>query len=128
MPTLRILIADKQHCQRLLIEKSLNLLGQFCVVPVASFEELDQLTQAGQAMDLVIINAALTREQGIDAALYCLRNTCVRNALIHGDEYLLLRDGANAKQWGTLMVARFADLATLMRMLDIQSVKDIREA
>ena len=114
---LRILIAEKQHSQRLLIEKSLNLLGQFGVAPVASFQELDELTQTGLMVDLVIVNSTLTQEQGIDAALFCLRNTCVRNALIYGDDHLLLRDGAATKQWGTLMMARFADLPALTRVL-----------
>lgn len=117
MPPLRILIAEKQHSQRLLIEKSLNLLGEFGVAPVASFQELDELTQTGLIVDLVIVNSTLTQEQGIDAALFCLRNPSVRNALIYGDDHLLLRDGATTKQWGTLMMARFADLPALTRVL-----------
>lgn len=117
MSPLRILIAEKQHSQRLLIEKSLNLLGEFGVAPVASFQELDELTQTGLIVDLVIVNSTLTQEQGIDAALFCLRNPCVRNALIYGDDHLLLRDGAATKQWGTLMMARFADLPALTRVL-----------
>ena len=119
MSPLRILIAEKEHNQRLLIEKSLNLLGQFRVATVASFAELDQLTQPSALIfDLAIANGALTREEGVDAALFCLRNTCIRNALIYGDEYLLLRDGASTKQWGTLMMARFADLQTLTRVFE----------
>lgn len=118
-PPIRILIAEEQHAQRLLIERSLNLLGQFRIGPVSSFAELSQLTQSTALMfDLVIVNNTLTREKGIDAAVFCLRNTCIRNALIYGDEYLLLRDGADTAQWGALTMARFADLPTLTWVLD----------
>jgi len=122
MPPLRILIADNQHSQCLLIEKCLNLLGQFCVAPVCSFHELDQVTQSPTlTFDLVVVNAALTRQVGVDAGLFCLHNASVHNALIYGDDYLLLRESAPTGKWGTLMMARSADLYTLMRALgDIQ--------
>ncbi|MDY7536291.1 hypothetical protein RGV33_32215 [Pseudomonas sp. Bout1] len=122
IPPLRILIADKQHYQCRLIEKCLNLLGQFRIAPVCSFQELDQVTQSpGLVFDLVVLNADLTREAGIDAGLFCQQNVNVRNALIYGDDYLLLRESAPTGKWGTLMMARSADLYTLMRALgDIQ--------
>lgn len=115
---LRILIADKQPLQCRLIEKCLNLLGQFRVAPVCSFHELAQVTRShGLMFDLVVVNANLTREAGIDAGLFCQQSINVRNALIYGDDYLLLRQPAPARQWGTLMMARSADLYTLMRAL-----------
>lgn len=122
IPPLRILIADKQHHQCRLIEKCLNLLGQFRVAPVCSFQELSQVTQSpGLMFDLVVVNADLTREAGIDAGLFCQQSANVRNALIFGDDYLLLRESAPTGRWGTLMMARTADLYTLMRALgDIQ--------
>ena len=67
--------------------------------------------------DLVVVNADLTREAGIDAGLFCQQSINVRNALIYGDDYLLLRQPAPARQWGTLMMARSADFYTLMRAL-----------
>lgn len=119
---LRILIADKQHTQCLLIEKCLNLLGQFRIASVCTFQELDQVTQSPALMfDLVVVNAALTHEAGIDAGVFCQRKASVRNALIYGDDYLLLRESAPTGKWGTLMMAKSADLYTLMRALgDIQ--------
>lgn len=118
MSPLRILIADQQHTQRLLIEKSLNLLGQYCIAPVASYAELDLLTQSSELeFDLVVVRGALTLVEGVDAAAFCLNRACIRNALIYGDDYLLLHGGLPARAWGTLMMARAADLHTLTRVL-----------
>lgn len=117
VPHLRILIADNQHTQRVLIEKCLNALGQYRVAPVASFEELEQLTHSpALEFDLLIINCQLARNEGVDAAGFCLRSTSVRNALVYGDDYLLLRDGSPTEQRGTLAVAKYPDLHVLKRI------------
>ena len=57
---LTILIADEQHLQRLYIEKMLNQLGYYRIVPVQTFEELRILTALpADPFDVLIINAAL---------------------------------------------------------------------
>lgn len=58
---LTILIADEQHLQRLYIEKMLNRLGYFRIVPVETFEEVQLLTAIpARPFDVLIINAGLT--------------------------------------------------------------------
>jgi CheY-like chemotaxis protein len=57
---LTILIADEQHLQRLYIEKMLNQLGYFRIVPVQTFEEVLILTTIpAEPFDVLIINAGL---------------------------------------------------------------------
>lgn len=57
---LTILIADEQHLQRLHIEKMLNQLGYYRIVPVQSFEEVQILTSIpAEPFDVLIINAGL---------------------------------------------------------------------
>lgn len=57
---LTILIADEQHLQRLYIEKMLNRLGYFRIVPVETFEEVQSLTAIpARPFDVLIINAGL---------------------------------------------------------------------
>ena len=81
---LRILIAEKRHSQRLLIEKRLNLLGQYRIAPVASYHELDVLTQADAwIFDLVIVNASLATEAGVDMADLIRRSRNIRSAYIY---------------------------------------------
>ena len=51
--SLRILIADAQHFNRLRIERLLNQLGYFRVAPVQSLEELLPLVEYGcEPLDL----------------------------------------------------------------------------
>ncbi|WP_347170795.1 chemotaxis protein CheY [Pseudomonas salmasensis] len=57
---LTILIADEQHLQRLYIEKMLNRLGYYRIVPVQTFEEVRILTAIpAEPFDVLIINAGL---------------------------------------------------------------------
>lgn len=57
---LTILIADEQHLQRLYIEKMLNRLGYYRIVPVGTFEEVQLLTAIpARPFDVLIINAGL---------------------------------------------------------------------
>lgn len=57
---LTILIADEQHLQRLHIEKMLNQLGYYRIVPVQTFEEVQILTALpAEPFDVLIINAGL---------------------------------------------------------------------
>ncbi|PHX45118.1 chemotaxis protein CheY [Pseudomonas sp. NZIPFR-PS2] len=58
---LTILIADEQHLQRLHIEKMLNRLGYFRIVPVETLEEVLLLTAIpARPFDVLIINSGLT--------------------------------------------------------------------
>ncbi|MCF8997299.1 chemotaxis protein CheY, partial [Pseudomonas carnis] len=55
-----ILIADEQHLQRLYIEKMLNHLGYYRIVPVQTFEEVRILTAIpAEPFDVLITNAGL---------------------------------------------------------------------
>jgi len=57
---LTILIADEQHLQRLYIEKMLNRLGYYRIVPVQTFEEVRILTAIpAEPFDVLIIHAGL---------------------------------------------------------------------
>lgn len=57
---LTILIADEQHLQRLYIEKMLNRLGYYRIVPVQTFEEVRILTAIpAEPFDVLITNAGL---------------------------------------------------------------------
>ena len=60
---LTILIADEQHLQRLYIEKMLNQLGYYRIVPVQTFEEVQVLTAIpAEPFDVLIINAGLVSQ------------------------------------------------------------------
>ncbi|MVW86465.1 chemotaxis protein CheY [Pseudomonas sp. PB101] len=58
--SLRILIADEQHFNRLRIERLFNQLGYFRVAPVQSLGELLPLVEyACEPLDLVLVNGAM---------------------------------------------------------------------
>ncbi|WP_226476269.1 chemotaxis protein CheY [Pseudomonas sp. MWU16-30323] len=62
---LTILIADEQHLQRLYIEKMLNQLGYYRIVPVQTFDEVLILTAIpAEPFDVLIINAGLAASEG----------------------------------------------------------------
>ncbi|WP_150713512.1 response regulator [Pseudomonas fluorescens] len=80
---LRILIADKQHFQRLRMERLFNQLGYYRVAPAQNLEELLTLIEYGDVpFDLVVINAALAGE-ALDLNDYFLDHPQVRHALIY---------------------------------------------
>lgn len=81
--TLRILIADEQHFQRLRIERLFNQLDYYRVAPVQSLEELLTLIEyGGVPFDLVVVNASLSGG-ALDLTDYFLDNPLVRHALIY---------------------------------------------
>ncbi|WP_445177503.1 hypothetical protein [Pseudomonas sp. McL0111] len=84
---MRVLVADQQCAQRIVIEKSLSLLGYFRVCPVSSFEELTLLSHYSpnlyERFDLLIVNAELISAAGINAADFCLNNSRFRHVLIY---------------------------------------------
>jgi CheY-like chemotaxis protein len=58
--SLRILIADEQHFNRLRIERWFNQLNYFRIAPVQNLDELLSLVEyGGEPFDLLVINAAL---------------------------------------------------------------------
>ncbi len=89
--TLRILVADKQHFQRLKIEKILNQLGYFRVAPIQSFDEIKALTRfSAKPFDLLIINKAIAAETGVDLDEFCRDNPLIRHALIYDGQEIQL--------------------------------------
>ncbi|MFY0728158.1 chemotaxis protein CheY [Pseudomonas sp. NFX15] len=80
--SLRILIADAQHFNRLRIERLFNLLGYFRVAPVHSLEELLRLVEYGsQPLDLVVVNGALAGGS-VNLRCFFADNVQVRQAFI----------------------------------------------
>ncbi|MBN0976627.1 chemotaxis protein CheY [Pseudomonas hygromyciniae] len=89
MPTkaLTILIADEQHLQRLHIEKMLNQLGYYRIVPVQTFEEVLILTDIpAEPFDVLIIHAGLAASAG--RALALAQQQQVRHVLVYDDQDL----------------------------------------
>lgn len=83
-PSLRILIVDNQHLQRLGLEKILNLQGYYRIAPVATFEELLLIVQnAVEPFDLVLINRMLVTDTAFNLDDFCHHCPSVRHALIY---------------------------------------------
>ncbi|MGJ7517093.1 response regulator [Pseudomonas baetica] len=81
--SLRILIADEQHFNRLRIERWFNQLGYFRVAPVQSLEELLALADyASQPFDLLVINAAFTGSR-LNLLDFCLDHPQLKRVLIY---------------------------------------------
>jgi CheY-like chemotaxis protein len=81
--SLRILIADEQHFNRLRIERWFNQLGYYRVAPVQSLDELLSLVEySREAFGLLVINAALAGGK-LDLPDFCLDNPQVDRALIY---------------------------------------------
>lgn len=86
-PSLRILIIDPEHLQRLSIEKMLNRNGYHRIAPLASFDELQiMVDRALEPFDLVVINTASVSETDICLEDFCLQCPFIRNALIYDGE------------------------------------------
>lgn len=92
---LTLLIADEQHLQRLYIEKMLNQLGYYRIVPVQTFDEVLVLTDIPAApFDVLIINAGLAADGEGMRALQ--RNHAqVRHVLIYENNDLAISSTAN---------------------------------
>lgn len=81
--SLRILVADEQHFNRLRIERGFNQLGCFGVAPVQSLEELLTLVEyASEPFDLLVVNAALAGGK-LDLLGFCLDNGQLKRVLIY---------------------------------------------
>lgn len=88
MPTksLRILIFDSRHSQRMEVEKLLNARGYYRIVPVERFTELIRLVkQTLVAFDLVIMHGNSIDEArfGFDLDSFCRTSQGFRHAMIY---------------------------------------------
>jgi hypothetical protein len=83
--TLRILIADLQHFQRMKIERLFNGLDYYRIAPVQSLAELLTLVDYGcQPFDVLVVNAELA--SGIaDLPGVLFDHPQVRRALVYGE-------------------------------------------
>lgn len=82
---LRIMIADPQHFQRLLLERNFNREGYYSIAPVASLGEMLTLLEYGDTtFDLVLINASLAFNVRFNLLTFCLDHPLIRQAFIYG--------------------------------------------
>lgn len=81
---LRILIADEVDEQLVHIERNLNHLGYFRVVPVASLDELLAMVQSAyEPFDLLIANTDMAVRSGVDLARFCDDSPQIHHALLY---------------------------------------------
>ncbi|MEB2516438.1 response regulator [Pseudomonas sp. YuFO20] len=118
--SLRILIADPQHFNRMKIERLFNQLDYFRVAPVHSLEELLNLVEYGcEPFDLLVINAGMA-DGKLDLLDFCLDNRQVAHALIFDGEHAQLRPTAPfARQKVQVSHALLPDLATIQRLMAV---------
>ena len=116
--SLRILIADEQHFNRLRIERWLNQLGYYRVAPVQNLEELLTLVEYGcEPFDLLIINAAMAGGK-LDLLDFCLDNRQLDRVMIYdGQQAQLPPVAACEQQKIQLSQALLPDLAALRRLM-----------
>lgn len=82
--SLRIMIADPQHFQRLRLERDFNYQGYYAIAQATSLEEMLKLIEYGDKhFDLVLINACLARNIRFNLILYCLKSSLIRQAVIY---------------------------------------------
>jgi AmiR/NasT family two-component response regulator len=112
---LRILIADEQHFHRMKVERLFNQLGYYRVAPVQHLEELLSLVEyGGEAIDVVVINAALAAGS-LDLRGFFLDNPQVRHSLIFNDNHTAM----SVSEPRTIQVtpALLPDLACVQRLM-----------
>jgi CheY-like chemotaxis protein len=116
--SIRILIADEQHFNRLRIERWFNQLGYYRVAPVQSLEELLALVEYGcEPFDLLIINAALGHGK-LDLLDFCLDNRQIDRVMIYdGQRAQLPAIPASEQQKVNVSHALLPDLASIQRLM-----------
>jgi len=83
---LTILIADAQHLPRLSIEKMLNQLGYYRIVPVQTFEEVLILTALpAEPFDVLIFNAGLVTSDD-EVAAFQQQHPQIPHVLVYDDQ------------------------------------------
>lgn len=119
MPTkaLTILIADEQHLQRLHIEKMLNQLGYYRIVPVQTFDEVLILTDiSAEPFDVLIVHAGLATS-AVGALAFQQQHPQVRHVLVYDDQDLGLPAALTPQVLVRLPVS--PDSVTLEHFMDI---------
>jgi CheY-like chemotaxis protein len=116
--SIRILIADEQHFNRLRIERWFNQLGYYRVAPVQNLEELLALVEYGsEPFDLLIINAALGYGK-LDLLDFCLDNRQLDRVMIYDGQRAQLPAIPNCEQQKVnVSHALLPDLASIQRLM-----------
>ncbi|MGE8067525.1 response regulator [Pseudomonas sp. NPDC089569] len=122
--SLRILIADEQHFNRLTIERCFNRFGCYRVAPVQNLEELLTLVEyACESFDLLVINAALAHGK-LDLRDFCLDNRQLGHVLIYdGQRAGLPVIPACGQQKVEVSHALLPDLASIERLIALRDTQ-----
>ncbi|MGF6088663.1 chemotaxis protein CheY [Pseudomonas sp. 18173] len=116
--SLRILIADAQHFNRLRIERLLNQLGYFRVAPVQSLEELLPLVEYGcEPLDLVLINGAMANG-ALDLFSFLADNSQVHHGFIFNEQQAPLPPAGGKVQVSQVALPDLASITQLMSAVD----------
>ena len=116
--SLRILIADTQHFNRLRIERLFNQLGYFRVAPVQSLDELLPLVEYGCApLDLVLVNGAMANG-ALDLFNFLADNPQVHHALVFNERQAPLPPVTGKVQVSQAALPDLASIMQLMRAID----------
>lgn len=117
-PSLRILIVDDQHAQRLSIEKMLNQQGYHRIAPAACVDEFLALIQYSvEPFDLLVINSSLTEDTTLsldDISRHC---PAIRNALVYETPALNNQEG--------IVTPGSKVVKTLSGLPDSKAIKDL---
>ncbi|WP_130904184.1 MULTISPECIES: response regulator [unclassified Pseudomonas] len=116
--SIRILIADEQHFNRLRIERWFNQLGYYRVAPVQDMAELLVLVEyASEPFDLLIINAAMGHGK-LDLLDFCLDNHQLDRVMIYdGQRAQLPAIALCAQRKVSVSHALLPDLASIQRLM-----------
>jgi len=116
--SLRILIADAQHFNRLRIERLFNQLGYFRVAPVHSLDELLALVEYGcEPLDLVLVNAAMAGG-ALDLFGFLTDNPQVHHAFIFNEQQAPMPPVAGNVQASQAALPDLASITQLMSAVD----------
>jgi CheY-like chemotaxis protein len=116
--SLRILIADAQHFNRLRIERLFNQLGYFRVAPVQSLDELLSLVEyGGEPLDLVLVNGSMA-SGALDLFSFFADNPQVHHAFIFNEQQAQLLPVAGKVQVSQAVLPDLASITQLMSAID----------
>lgn len=88
---LRIIIADANLSRRIQIEKSLNRLGYYRILPVECCKELGRLSDSFEiTFDVLIANKDLVRESDNHLTAFSQILDNIHNALLYGNQQATL--------------------------------------
>lgn len=116
--SLRILIADAQHFNRLRIERLFNQLGYFRVAPVQSLDELLALVEYGcTPLDLVLVNGAMANGV-LDLFNFLADNPQVHRGFIFNEQQAALQPVSGKVQVSQVALPDLASITQLMSAID----------